>query len=264
MKNLKQTLTFLLFLLASVSFLTAQQVQTIHDPNVTPTITPEEIYEMGQRATPKSDLIVLDFEGLGNTQPILDFYNGGMAGGGFGPGPDFGVTFSGATLSIIAGYAGGSGNFQNEPSPSTVMFFLDENNAIMNVEAGFETGFSFYYSATDQPGSVEVYDEVGGEGNLLASLDLPALGSLPIPGGDYNIWEPIGVTFEGIAKSVKFIGAADFIAFDDVTFGSEIPGGDEDDDDDDEEPAIPLSNWALLLGLGLILLFTMMRLRRIL
>ncbi|TVQ08679.1 MAG: PEP-CTERM sorting domain-containing protein [Bacteroidetes bacterium] len=261
MKTFKLFIALTLFLLASSSMLTAQ-VQTIHDPNVTPTITPEEINELGQQVKPKSDLIVLDFEGLANTQPILDYYNGGFAGGGIGPGPDYGVTFSGATLSIIAEYAGGTGNFQNEPSPSTIMFFLDEDNATMNVEAGFETGFSFYYSAINQPGSVEVYDEVGGEGNLLASLNLAPLGTLPIPGGIYNIWEPIGVSFDGVAKSVKFIGAADFIGFDDVTFGSEIPGGDDDDDDD--EPAIPLSNWALLLGLGLILLFTMMRIKRIL
>lgn len=262
MKNLKLIFTFSAFMLAFVSFLSAQQVQTIHDPNATITITPEEINEMGQQVKPKSGLIVLDFEGLGNSQPILNYYDGGMAGGGFGPGPEYGVTFSGSTLSLIAQHSGGTGNFMNEPSPSTVMFFLDENNAIMNVLAGFEEGFSFYYSSYDQPGSVEVYDEVGATGTLLASFTLPPLFVDGPFGSQYNIWEPIGVSFDGVAKSVKFIGAANFIGFDDVTFGSETPGGDEDDDD--EEPAIPLSNWALLLGLGLILLFTMMRLRRIL
>ena len=262
MKTFKLFIALTLFLLASSSMLTAQ-VQTIHDPNVTPTITPGEINEMGQQTKPKSDLIVLDFEGLGNSQPILDYYNGGFGGGGFGPGPDYGVTFSGATLSLISQSAGGTGNFMNEPSPSTIMFFLDENNSIMNVEAGFEVGFSFYYTSNTEPGSVEVYDEAGGTGNLLATFNLPPLFVDGPLGAFYNKWEPIGVSFDGVAKSVKFIGAANFIGFDDVTFGSETPGGDDDDDDDDEY-AIPLSNWALLLGLGLILLFTMMRIKRIL
>lgn len=228
------------------------QAPTLHDPNLTPTITDKEIIELGQTHQENRSVIVLDFEGLGNVQQILDYYDGGFAGGGFGPGPDYGVTFSGSTLSIIAGYAGGNGNFQNEPSPSTVMFFLDENNAIMNVAAGFSTGFSFYYSSTTFSGSVEVYDEVGGAGNLLASLNLPALGSLPIPGGIYNIWAPVGVAFNGVAKSVKFIGAANYIGFDDVTFGSDTPGG----------PQVPVSPWALYIGIFMIVAFTVIRFRR--
>ena len=256
MKNKLYTLIFALVMLALPMGVFAQK--TIHDPSITPTVTPEQL----QAATPtpsKSGVVVLDFEGLGNVQQVLDYYNGGFAGGGIGPGPDYGVTFSGSTLSIIAGYAGGTGNFQNEPSPSTIMFFLDENNAIMNYAAGFETGFSFFYSSIDRPGSVEVYDEVGGMGNMIASLNLAPLGSLNIPGGAYNIWQPIGVSFEGVAKSIKFIGAANYIGFDNVTFGSEIPGGD----DGGEPQPVPLSNWALILGLGLIVLFTVLRMKRI-
>ena len=233
------------------------QAQTLHNPSVKPTITKEQIIDMGKNHQQHRDVIVLDFEGLGNSQPILDYYNGGMSGGGFGPGPNYGITFSGPTLSIIAEYAGGTGNFQNEPSPSTIMFFLDENSAIMNVAAGFETGFSFYYSNINNSGSVEVYDGLNATGNLIASMILPALGSLPIPGGQYNIWEPVGVAFDGVAKSVKFIGSANYIGFDDITFGSETPGVQP------PPQPVPLSNWALYVGIALMLSFVVIRFRRI-
>jgi len=37
----------------------------------------------------------------------------------------------------------------HEPSPSTVLFFQNSFNIILNVPAGFDTGFSFFYSTTD-------------------------------------------------------------------------------------------------------------------
>jgi len=158
----------------------------------------------------------LTFEGVGNLNQVGNFYNG--------DGPDnYGVSFSGATLGIVDADAGGSGNFANEPTGDTVMFFLDENNARMTVAAGFDTGFSFYYSSIANAGDVYVYDGPDGTGNLLASLNLPALGSDPNggdPTGAYNIWANVGVGFNGIAQSVVFSGAANFIAFDNVTFGS--------------------------------------------
>jgi hypothetical protein len=230
------------------------QSQTLRDPNAVPTITQEQIKELGEKHVRNTQIIVMDFEGLGDSQPILEYYNGGLSGGGFGPGPNFGVTFSGPALSLIASYAGGTGNFQNEPSPSTIMYFPDADNAIMNVLAGFQTGFSFYYTSTIYSGSVEVYSGLNGSGELMATISLAPLGSLPIPGGNYNIWAPVGVSFEGVAKSVKFGGAANQIGFDDITFGSETPGGD---------PGVPLSNWALLISVGLIIAFFAIRMRRI-
>ena len=94
----------------------------------------------------------------------------------------------------------------------------------MNVANGFETGFSFFYSANID-GSVTVYDGLNGTGNVLATLLLPR--NLPCGSGDpngyYACWVPVGVGFEGIAYSANFSGAADFIAFDDITVGSIIP-----------------------------------------
>jgi hypothetical protein len=90
----------------------------------------------------------------------------------------------------------------------------------MNVAAGFDTGFSFYYA--DQvgfTGSVSVFSGLNGTGSLLATLSLP---STPDP---YNVFVPIGVSFSGTAESVIFSGSADFIAFDDVTLGASSPVG---------------------------------------
>jgi hypothetical protein len=155
--------------------------------------------------------VVLTFEGLGNQAPIGDYYNGGAGG-------NFGVSFGSDSLAIISTTAGGTGNFTNAPSGSTIAFFLSGPGDVMNVAAGFTTGFSFYYA--DQvgfTGSVDVYSGLNGTGTLLASLSLP---STPNP---YNVFVPTGVSFIGTAESVIFGGSANFIGFDNITLGSNTP-----------------------------------------
>jgi hypothetical protein len=179
-------------------------------------------------------VIVLTFEGVGDLNSVGEFYNGGG-------GPDYGVSFSPETLALVDSDAGGNGSFANEPSPSTVMFFLEADEAVLNVAAGFRTGFSFFYSAAEA-GSVRVYSGVDGTGSLLASLDLVAQfdqGCSGDPTGDYCNWTPVGVLFAGIARSIDFGGAANFIGFDDITFGSDKPG------------VVPEPGSLALLGLGL-------------
>jgi len=165
-----------------------------------------------------ADIVVLDFEGIGDYNPVGDFYNG--VGG-----PNYGVTFSPATLALVDADAGGSGNFANEPSPDTVMFFLDANNAILNVAAGFDTGFSFYYSSSTEA-SVTVYDDVDGTGNVLGSLNLVAQGMDNCsgdPSGAFCNWTAIGVAFAGTAKSINFGGTANYTGYDNITFGTDVP-----------------------------------------
>jgi hypothetical protein len=178
---------------------------------------------------------VLTFEGLQDNEQILNYYNGGFGGNGSGPGPNFGITFGSDSLALISGAGGGSGNFSNSPPPGdTVAYFLSGPGDVMNVAAGFTTGFSFFYS--DQvgfTGSVGVYSGLNGTGSLLASLTLP---STPNP---YNVFVPVGVTFAGTSQSVVFSGSADYIAFDNITLGSATAGG-----------SVPEPSSFILAGIG--------------
>lgn len=194
----------------------------IHDPDAVVTAVP------GPPTPPRGDAsIVLDFEGLADNEAVNEFYNGGTGGAGSGPGTNFGVSFSGNSLALIDADAGGTGNFGGEPSPDTILFFLSGAAANVNVPAGFSTGFSFFYTAINNPGVIRVYDGLNATGNLLATLDLPLTpaGGAPDPTGDFSPLVPIGVTFAGTAMSVDFGGTVNQVGFDNITFGSGTPGG---------------------------------------
>jgi hypothetical protein len=170
--------------------------------------------------------VVLTFEGAGNLAAINDFYNGGTDSVG-NSGTNYGINFSGTSLALIDSDAGGSGNFGNEPSASTILFFQTGGAATMNVAGGFGTGFSFFYSSF-QAGFVNVYDGLNGTGSLLATVLLPGntnSACVGDPSGNYCNFIPIGVSFAGIAHSVDFGGSANNIGFDNVTLGAEVPGG---------------------------------------
>jgi hypothetical protein len=178
-------------------------------------------------AAAQASVIVLTFEGLEELEPIGQYYNGGFGGFGSGPGPNYGIEFGSSALALIDRDAGGSGRFANEPSPSTVAFFPSGPGVVMNVPGGFTTGFSFFYTS-NFPGTVTVWDGLDGAGNLLASLNFPALESNcgGDPSGDFNCWSAVGVAFSGVAKSVNFGGTRNQVSFDNITLGSRDPGGE--------------------------------------
>lgn len=201
-----------------------------------------------------ASVIVLDFENIEkhpgtNSTFIDDFYNGGTASNG-NSGTNYGVSFSSNALNVCMNTLqvfcsntsrGGQGN---PNSQFAGLFFLSGDETYMNVAAGFATGFSFFYSAINQTGSVSVYDGLNGTGNLLATLAL-GLTDTDCPAGygaGYCTYKAIGMTFSGIAKSVSFAGVADRIAFDDVTFGSATP---------DTPVDVPAPGMLALFGLGL-------------
>jgi PEP-CTERM motif len=166
-------------------------------------------------------VITLDFEGVGDLNPVGNFYNGGA-------GTNYGVSFSPDTLAVVDSDSGGSGNFANEPSANTVMFFLNANTAILNYAAGFVDGFSFFYSSSTAA-TVTVWDGLNGTGNLLGTLTLSAQHTqncVGDPNGTFCNWSAVGVTFGmGLtARSINFGGTANQTAFDNITFGSATPG----------------------------------------
>jgi len=184
-------------------------------PTATPTATPTTTPTATPTVTPTVS-VVLDFEGLADGEPIANFYNGGIGGNGSGPGPDLGVTFTNNAVAYIKQSASGTAPFDGEPSPVTAMFATTDTAPIMNVPAGFDTGFSMYYAATFV-GRILVYDGLNSTGQLLA--DLP----LPITGATFSSFVPIGIAFEGTARSVELAGVRFQIGFDNITLGSVIP-----------------------------------------
>lgn len=175
---------------------------------------------------PCANAFVLDFEGLFDNEQVLNFYDGGYGGSEL----NFGVSFGDGAQAFISVDAEGTGNFINQPSGITAAFFLSSSgtNFLMNVTAGFTGGFSFFYSAnaTNPPTPVRIYDGLNGTGNLLAEILLPNNafdGCNPGVDGTFCNWDPIGVSFSGVAKSVDFSAVANYIAFDNITIGCDTP-----------------------------------------
>ncbi len=189
-------------------------------------------------AAPAANAQVLNFEGLANygvgTTTVGNFYNGGTSGAGFS-GTNYGITFSSNALMLCLNTAGNPrcsntsrGGLGDPTSQRGGLFFLSGSQTLMERVGGFTTGFSFFYSAVNSGGSFQVWDGLGGTGNVLASLSLGTTGN----GGsnpacvssNFCTFQAAGVSFAGTAQSVTFAGAANQIVFDDVTFGSATAG----------------------------------------
>jgi hypothetical protein len=187
--------------------------------------------------------IVLNFTGLLSFEPIDNFYDGGLGGDGSGPGPNYGITFGSDSLALISDASGGGGNFANAPGGNEIAFFLSGPGDVMNVAAGFSTGFSFAYSGV--AGSVSVFTGPNGTGAMLTSIALAtnsqANGCTTQPFCD---WTPVGVAFTGVAESVVFSGAANRIGFSEITLGSATAGA--------PTPSSPEPASIALLGSGLL------------
>lgn len=194
--------------------------------------------------------VVLDFEGIGDSAGINDFYNGGTDSAG-NSGTNHGINFSAGSLGLIDKDAGGSGNIANEPSGQTILFFETSTGAILNMAAGFDTGFSFFYS-TASSATVTVYDGLDATGTVLGTINLAMNydnnGCVGDPNGSFCNWDAASVSFAGLAKSINFGGIANLVLFDNITFGSATAGqGTQGNGTTVPEPA-PLA----LLGFGLL------------
>lgn len=222
MKKLSPTLALLFGIFV---FNVEAQVQTIHNPNSGITITNEQIIEFGQVGKSSDPgLVLLDFEGLGNLEPVGQFYNGIASKSGFS-GPNHAVNFSGNALAIIDSKHGGSGNFLSDILPNTVLFFLSGSEIYLNSTQGFSGGLSFYYTSAGN-GTVSVYDGPNGTGTMLASMTFQPVsaGIKGDPSAYFDSWKRLKIKFEGTAKSVIFSGIENKCAFDDIVLGSGSPG----------------------------------------
>lgn len=197
-------------------------------------------------ATPAhAAVVILDFTGVAttsNSTTVGGFYNGGTSGNG-NSGINYGVEFSNNALAI--------NNYNGccEPDAALgregILFFQSGGAVTVNYAAGFDTGFSFFYSSNSDA-TINVYDGLGGTGSVLASLALAKQANqncAPGSTGFYCNWTPIGVNFAGVARSIDFGGGANFVAYDNITFGSALVGG-----------AVPEPRtWAMmLLGFGFV------------
>jgi len=195
-----------------------------------------------------AEVISLNFDGLnGDAQElVLEYYNGGTGSLGSGPGTNYGISFSDNAIACSV-QPGGSCNSGGLPTGGNLLFFLSGDASTMNVFDGFDTGFSFYYSAINNPAFVNVWSGLDGTGDLLATINLAVTpsdpGSPECGGGGFCPFVPIGVAFDGIAMSVDFGGSADQVAFAAITLNSDTPG-----------PVVPEpATWAMMIaGMGLV------------
>ena len=181
-------------------------------------------------------VISLNFEGVNATYPsghafVQGFYNGGTSSDGTS-GVNHGIEFTGNAQAICLNTVGVScsntsrGGVGDPNSDKGGLFFLSGAETFMNVAAGFDTGFSFNYTAPFQGGTINVFAGLGGTGALLGSivLGLTTSNCGPEYSAGFCPFVSAFIAFAGIAQSVSFGGVANQIVFDDVTFGSITPG----------------------------------------
>ena len=186
-------------------------------------------------APAKAAVISLDFEDIApypndNDVLIQEFYNGGTSSIGTS-GPDLGISFGNALLICLNELSTDCSNTSRgglgDPSSQRGALFFQSVETILNYAPGFDTGFSFNYVSFQSNGNVNVYDGLDGTGNILATLNLtPNSGTCSGFGAAFCPFSPSGISFSGTARSIGFGGTDTIIIYDDITFGSNIPGPD--------------------------------------
>lgn len=165
-----------------------------------------------------------DFGNQGGNPYVNGYYAGGTLSNGYGPGPDYGVTFVNAqTLYYDA---------------NDQMFFpLSSGGTIyMNVAGGFDDFLSFQYGwpGSESDPTVSIWSGLNGTGTLLDQITLADNGTYSTSLNPATVMD-----FSGIAQSATFAGSADYVTWDTISFDN---GG----------TPVPEPSSLLLLGFGLV------------
>lgn len=166
---------------------------------------------------------LLNFNYLGDLQPVGNFYNGGGTPGT----PNYGITFSSNFFGLRSYANGGSGNFSPTPVGMPAVFISGGQTGsaamgVMNVSGGFTTGINFFYTAAFAPNvneTITIWSGANGTGTVLATISLANNdGACTAP--SYCNWSDAGLLFSGTAHSVTFSGPSNEVGFADFTIGS--------------------------------------------
>ena len=161
-----------------------------------------------------ADTFTLKFEDIvanpdDQIAPVGNFYNGSG-----GAANNFGVTFSanaeGICLNTVSVFCTGAsrGGLGDPTSQGGGLTFLDDNSLTMNYGAGFIDSLDFFYASPNVVGSISIYSDVNGGGDLLATLFLSntpwgSCSDDPFFANFCPFFE-ISLPFSGTAKSAVF------------------------------------------------------------
>ena len=178
-------------------------------------------------STASAGVFVLDFTGVADPSDqtaVGGFYNGGTSGDG-NSGTNYGAAFSDG--------AEAWNTEPGNPEKGVLLIELSDADVVINVAAGFGTGFALNY-ITNFSASFQVFDGLDATGTLLGTLTVSDNGC------QWCAWAPAGIAFAGVAKSVRLMDGGNGAAFDDLTFGSPRPGS---------ATVVPEpETWALMIG----------------
>ncbi|RMH77258.1 MAG: hypothetical protein D6680_05770 [Cyanobacteria bacterium J007] len=163
----------------------------------------------------RSDLPTrLDFEGPENLDPVSGFYE------------RQGIFFSENALAIVDTDALDAlgrpdefgGNFGGAPSGIAALTYGEGEAIVMNVSGGFDRQLSFFFASPFADHTVTIYDDLGGQGNVLASTSLSRTPQGPLPDA-YASFAQVTLPFAGVARSVSFGSQANKLLLDDIVLG---------------------------------------------
>jgi len=130
-----------------------------------------------------------------------------------------GIRFPG-WLSLIDRDEGGSGNFANEPSPSTIIFWLGGQNFVPSsrtIEFPSPVSYVSMFYASRDPVRLEAFDSLGNRIDSIRGGSNFQAGPSGDPTGAYNQWDLISVEDSSSRiASIRFSGVINGTGIDDI------------------------------------------------